>query len=71
MKKIYKVIVLLILINIPNTLSAHVQHYKTLNSIEFDIYRNGKNIGKHVFSFKRENNILKVNSEINFKIKKN
>jgi hypothetical protein len=70
MKKIYKVIVLLILINIPNTLSAHVQHYKTLNSIEFDIYRNGKNIGKHVFSFKRENNILKVNSEINFKIKK-
>tara|TARA_X000000368_G_C22933944_1_gene668982 strand:+ start:65 stop:751 length:687 start_codon:yes stop_codon:yes gene_type:complete len=49
---------------------SHVQHYENLNSIEFDIYRNNKNIGKHIFSFKRSGDQLTVNSEINFVIKK-
>jgi hypothetical protein len=49
---------------------AHVQHYDNLNSIEFDIYRNGKNIGKHIFSFKKSGTQLSVDSEINFEIKK-
>ena len=50
--------------------NAHVQHYEDLNRIEFDIYRNSKHIGNHVFSFKKSNNELAVESEINFKIKK-
>ena len=37
------------LIILPFTASAHVQHYDKLNKIEFDIYRNNKHIGKHIF----------------------
>ena len=49
---------------------AHVQHYDDLKRIEFDIYRNNKHIGKHIFSFSRSDEQLAVESEINFKIKK-
>ena len=70
MLKIYKVIVVFILLTYTSTSSAHVQHYENLNSIEFDIYRNNKNIGKHIFSFKRSGDKLIVDSEINFEIKK-
>ena len=54
----------------PISSHAHVEHYENLNKIEFDIYRNNKNIGKHVFSFKKEGDKLAVESEINFQIKK-
>ena len=70
MHKAYKVIILLILINIPISSTAHVQHYSELNRIEFDIYRNNKHIGKHIFSFEKSNNQLFVKSSINFEIKK-
>ena len=70
MYKTYKIIVLLILISFPFSTKAHVQHYEDLNRIEFDIYRNQNHIGKHVFSFKKLNGELAVESEINFKIKK-
>ena len=70
MIKIYKTILLLIFLSIPPSLNAHVQHYDNLNRIEFDIYRNNKQIGKHIFSFIRDENRLKVESKINFEIKK-
>ena len=70
MYKTYKIIVLLILLSFPFSTKAHVQHYKDLNRIEFDIYRNQTHIGKHVFSFKKLNGELAVESEINFEIKK-
>ena len=70
MRKIYKIIILLILINIPFSSKAHVEHYEQLNRIEFDIYRNNNHIGKHIFSFKRSDSELKVESEIKFEIKK-
>ena len=70
MYKTYKIIVLLILISFPFSTKAHVQHYEDLNRIEFDIYRNQTHIGKHVFSFKKLNGELAVESEINFEIKK-
>ena len=70
MFKIYKIVIIIILINLPFSANAHVQHYEDLNRIEFDIYRNNKHIGKHVFSFKNSDGLLTVNSEINFKIKK-
>ena len=50
--------------------NAHVQHYAKLNKIEFDIYRNNKHIGKHIFSFKKTDNEIAVESEIKFQIKK-
>tara|TARA_Y100000590_G_scaffold364433_1_gene422829 strand:+ start:471 stop:1157 length:687 start_codon:yes stop_codon:yes gene_type:complete len=69
-KKYYKIIILLSLILLPFSSVAHVQHYENLNRVEFDIFRNNKFIGKHIFSFKRSEELLEVESEINFKIKK-
>ena len=71
MLRICKNLIFLILITISTTTNAHVQHYANLNKIEFDIFRNNKHIGKHIFSFKnKDNNYLEVESEINFEIKK-
>ena len=70
MYRTYKIIVLLCLISFPFSTNAHVQHYEDLNRIEFDIYRNKHHIGKHIFSFKRSDGQLAVESEINFIIKK-
>ena len=70
MCKIYKVVIILIIISFSSNINAHVQHYENLNRIEFDIYRNQDHIGKHVFSFKRIDGELSVESEINFQIKK-
>jgi hypothetical protein len=70
MYKIYEKLIILILIILPITSKAHVQHYENLNRIEFDIYRNNNHIGKHIFSFKKEDEHLTVVSEINFEIKK-
>ena len=70
MFKIYKIIILLIFVSFPLSLNAHLQHYDNLNRIEFDIYRNNKHIGKHIFSFIRSGKQLAVESEINFVIKK-
>ena len=70
MLRIYKNLFVLILLILPVTSNSHVQHYDNLNRIEFDIYRNNKHIGQHVFSFKRNDNLLEVESEINFEIKK-
>ena len=70
MFKIYKIIILLIFLSFTSPSIAHVQHYDNLNRIEFDIYRNNKNIGKHIFSFKKSGEQLAVKSEIKFEIKK-
>ena len=70
MPKFHKIIILFTVIILPFSSNAHVQHYNDLNRIEFDIYRNKTHIGKHVFSFKKTNDQLEVESEINFEIKK-
>ena len=68
MKYLYKIIIFLFLFSLP--LQAHVEHYENLNRIEFDIYRNNKHIGQHIFTFKKNDKEIAVESEINFKIKK-
>ena len=70
MLKICKIIILLFFLPFPLSVNAHVQHYENLNRIEFDIYRNNKHIGTHIFSFKKLEGQLAVESEINFEIKK-
>ena len=70
MLRIYINLILIIFFLFPVSTNAHVQHYDNLKRIEFDIFRNNKNIGQHIFSFKREDNQLQVESEINFQIKK-
>ena len=70
MKKIYRILLLFFIITLPISTQAHVTHYSNLNNIEFDIYRNNKNIGKHIFTFKKVGKQIHVESEINFEIKK-
>ena len=70
MLKSYKLSIILIFTLITFSSTAHVQHYQKLKRIEFDIYRNNKHIGTHVFSFKNIDNELNVKSVIEFKIKK-
>jgi len=70
MFKICKIIILLFFVSFSLSVNAHVQHYEDLNRIEFDIYRNNKHIGTHIFSFKKSEGQLVVESEINFEIKK-
>jgi len=69
MFKIFKLSSLLFIFLTANALS-HVEHYSDLKYIEFDIYRNNKNIGKHKFTFKKVNNQIFVSSNVNFIIKK-
>ena len=70
MIKIYKIFILIFFLTLPLTTNSHIQHYENLNRIEFDIYRNNVHIGKHVFSFRKLEDHLAVDSEINFEIKK-
>ena len=70
MIKIYKSLIFLFTLLLPAISNAHVQHYDNLNRIEFDIYRNNKHIGKHIFTFEKVNEELRVESEIKFEIKK-
>ena len=70
MRKIYKSVLIAYLLLFSFSSNAHVQHYKDLKKIEFDIFRNNKHIGTHIFSFRNEDSNTTVYSEINFKIKK-
>mgnify|MGYP001209931977 FL=1 len=70
MYKTYRLIIILILTISSVSVNAHVQHYEDLNRIEFDIYRNNKHIGEHIFSFAKSDEQISIESEINFIIKK-
>ena len=65
-----KIIFFLFFFLIILTANAHVAHYKDLKRLEFDLYRNNKLIGEHVYLFTKNNDNLVVYSKINFKIKK-
>jgi len=45
-------------------------HYQKLNKLEFDLYRNNKLIGQHIYTFYRDGKNFTVQNKINFKIKK-
>ena len=49
---------------------SHTDHYKSLNSLEYELFRNNKLIGYHNYKFEENNEILKVESIIKFKIRK-
>ena len=70
MCKTYGIVVFLFLIIFSFSSNAHVQHYEDLKRIEFDIYRNNNQIGKHIFTFRKTDGKIIVDSEINFEIKK-
>ena len=66
-KNILSIILFLILTT--ETLS-HTDHYKNLNLLEYELFRNNKSIGFHNYQFQRKNNNLTVKSIIEFKITK-
>jgi hypothetical protein len=49
---------------------SHISHYQNFNSLEYELFRNNKLIGYHVYKFVKEEDKLKVKSVINFKITK-
>ena len=49
--------------------SAHALHYKKINKLEFDLYRNNLLIGEHIYLFNRNGQNLTVYNKINFEIK--
>jgi len=67
-KFIYSFVVFFIFVT--SGANAHIQHYAKLNEIKFDIFRNDQKVGYHYIFFKRNNDILTVENEIKFDIKK-
>jgi hypothetical protein len=49
---------------------GHVEHYASLNYLEYDLFRNNKLIGYHKYNFIRNNKTLNVKSEVSFNINK-
>ena len=42
---------------------SHVDHYKNLKKLEFDLFRNNKQIGTHVYVFNNDGKKLTVKSD--------
>ena len=70
MKKIIIFLTLTITVFFSNILSSHVNHYKNLKYLEYEIFLNNELIGNHIFNFKKEKDILSVTTEGKFKVKK-
>ncbi len=68
MKKIILSIIILVSLYYPAV--SHISHYANFNYLEYELFRNNKSIGYHKYDFIRKGNILKVKSEVKFKITK-
>ena len=53
MKKL-NIFINIILFFFPNFLSSHVNHYKNLKYLEYEIYLNNELIGNMFFNFKKK-----------------
>ena len=49
---------------------GHIQHYKNLNYLEYELFRNNQSIGYHKYDFIRDGDNLSIISEVSFKITK-
>ena len=68
-KKFLSLVIIFIIYSSYNSASAHVLHYKNLNELVFDLYRNNQFIGQHIYLFNRYDQNLIVQNTINFEIK--
>ena len=64
-----KKILILIVILISSNVFAHMDHYKRLNKIEMDIFRNGELIGYNYYFFTRKGDETIVTNQIKFSVK--
>ena len=51
-------------------IKAHVNHYSKYNYLEYELFRNNKLIGNHIYKFQRDGNDLIIDNEVSFKITK-
>jgi len=51
-------------------INAHVDHYSKYNYLEYELFRNNKLIGYHIYKFQRNGENLTINNEVSFKITK-
>ena len=68
MKKFILSIAFFFLFNIETF--SQVDHYKKLNYLEYELFRNNKSIGYHKYIFNRNGENLSISSEVSFKISK-
>ena len=68
MKKFLLSITLIFLIF--KEIHAHVDHYQKYNYLEYELFRNNKLIGYHIYKFTRNNSDLIIDNEVSFKITK-
>ncbi len=64
-----KIIVILIFTVFSSFSLAHIAHYKNLNKIEMEIFRNGKLIGYSNYFFNREGNDTIITNQTKFSVK--
>ena len=64
-----KKILVLVIVLISSNVFAHMNHYKKLNKIEMDIFRNGELIGYNYYFFIRKNDETIVTNQIKFSVK--
>ena len=67
-KKFLSLVIIFIIYSSYNSAYAHVLHYKNLNELVFDLYRNNQFIGQHIYLFNRNGQNLTVHSKINFEV---
>ena len=51
-------------------INAHVNHYSKYSYLEYELFRNNKLIGYHVYKFQRNGQNLSIDNEVSFKIRK-
>ena len=51
-------------------INAHVEHYSKYNYLEYELFRNNKSIGYHIYKFQGKGEDLIINNEVSFKITK-
>ena len=57
-----------IIILFSSNVMAHMDHYKKINKIEMDIFRNGELIGYNYYFFKRKGDNIIVTNQIKFSV---
>jgi len=70
MKKFLTIIVLFFSLFFHNFVSSHVNHYKNLKYLEYELFLNDDLIGSHIFNFSKKDDLLYVNTAGQFKVSK-
>ena len=64
-----KKFIIIIIVLLPSSVLAHMEHYKKYNKIEMDIFRNGELIGYNYYFFTRNGDRTIITNQIKFSVK--